>query len=337
MKTSPEVSDTNDTAAQDSRTWDALVGSLRNYAGRPEFADRLAALIAELTPSLLFSKDFTRHFQSWEARGFHLTPVHFYSPMPNTTELDDALWKRERTMAGIAMNDASQLSLLDLWRRFQDEYDVLPLEPPAGAPEAFYLRNPMFGGMDALVLYCMVRHFRPRSIIEVGSGFSTRLFVEAARRNGRTDILCIEPYPDPILKSALPVELVTRRVQDVPVSLFDRLESGDFLFVDSSHTVKTGGDVTHLLLEVFPRLKPGVIVHLHDIYLPRELPKDWVIDQLRFWSEQDLLQAFLAFNNTFEVVIANAYLLLRHEEILRAVFPRADWLGGGSFWIRRVS
>jgi hypothetical protein len=171
----------------------------------------------------------------------------------------------------------------------------------------------------------------------VGSGFSTRLFVEAARRNGPTDILCIEPYPDQILQSALPVELVTRRVQDVPASLFDRLESGDFLFVDSSHTVKTGGDVSHLLLEVFPRLKPGVIVHLHDVYLPRELPKDWVLDQLRFWSEQDLLQAFLAFNNTFEVVLANAYLLLRHEEILRAIFPRADWLGGGSFWIRRVS
>jgi hypothetical protein len=136
-------------------------------------------------------------------------------------------------------------------------------------------------------------------------------------------------------QGSLPVTLIERRVQDVSLSTFDRLESGDFLFIDSSHVLKIGGDVSHLLLEVLPKLKPGVIVHLHDIFLPRQLPKEWVVDQQRFWSEQDLLQAFLAFNGAFEVLLSNAYLQLRHEAVLREVFPRSEWWGGGSFWIRR--
>ena len=239
-------------------------------------------------------------------------------------------------MAAIDMNDRGQVALLRAFKRFEDEYNVLP-QDAADAPERFYLRNPMFGGTDALALYGMVRHFRPRRVIEVGSGFSTRLFVEAARRNGPTDILCIEPYPDAILKrGSLPITLMEQCVQDVSVSTFERLDSGDFLFIDSSHVVRIGGDVSHLLLEVLPQLKPGVIVHLHDIFLPRQPPREWVADQLRFWSEQDLLQAFLAFNGAFEILLSNAYLRLRHEAVMQEVFPRSDWWGGGSFWIRRV-
>jgi len=315
--------------------WDVLVRAVRHYASSGEHTDKIAALVAEIMPGFLDSPDFSKYFHVWESSGFHVTRVHFYSPIPNTAELTDDIWKQESAMAGIDMNDRGQMKLLAACKRFQDEYNILPQEP-TDAPEQFYLRNPMFGGTDALVLYCMVRHFRPRSVIEVGSGFSTRLFVEAAKRNGPTDISCIEPYPDPILKQgSLPVTLIERRVQDVPLSTFDRLESGDFLFIDSSHVLKIGGDVSHLLLEVLPKLKPGVIVHLHDIFLPRQPPKEWVVDQLRFWCEQDLLQAFLAFNRAFEVLLSNAYLRVRHEAVLREVFPRSEWWGGGSFWIRR--
>jgi hypothetical protein len=233
-------------------TWDVLVRAMRHYANGGEHTEKIAALLAEIMPGFLDSPDFSKYFRVWESSGFHVTRVHFYSPIPNTAELTDDIWKQESAMAGIDMNDRGQMKLLAACKRFQDEYNILPQEP-TDAPEQFYLRNPMFGGTDALVLYCLVRHFRPRSVIEVGSGFSTRLFVEAAKRNGPTDISCIEPYPDPILKQgSLPVTLIERRVQDVSLSTFDRLESGDFLFIDSSHVLKIGGDVSHLLLEVLP-------------------------------------------------------------------------------------
>jgi predicted O-methyltransferase YrrM len=316
--------------------WDLLVKAVQHYANGNTHTDKLAALVADIMPGVLHSRDFSKYFQFWQSTGFHVTPVHFYSPIPNTAELPADIWAKETVMAGIDMNDRRQLSLLAAFKRFENEYNALPQEP-TDRPERFYLRNPMFGGTDALVLYCMVRHFQPRSVIEVGAGFSTRLLVEAARCNHPTEIRCIEPWPDPILKQhSLPVTLIEQRVQDVPLSLFERLENRDVLFIDSSHVLKIGGDVSHLLLEVLPRLKPGVIVHLHDIFLPRPQPREWVLDQQRFWCEQELLQAFLAFNGAFEVLLANAYLGLRHQPALREVFPHAEWWGGGSFWIRRV-
>ena len=126
----------------------------------------------------------------------------------------------------------------------------------------------MCDGMDALVLYCMLRHFRPRQVIEVGCGFSDT----AARRGHAAQWADRHPVhravPRSGLEAASPVKLLERRVQDVALSEFERLDSGDFLFIDSSHTLKIGGDVNYLWLEVIPSLKPGVIVHLHDIFLP---------------------------------------------------------------------
>jgi hypothetical protein len=127
-------------------------------------------------------------------------------------------------------------------------------------------------------------------------------------------------------------------VQDVPLDEFTRLEDGDVLFIDTSHVVKTGGDVQYEFLEVLPRLQKGVIVHIHDIYLPAEYPKEWVLDGLTFWSEQYVLQAFLAFNSAFEVVLGGQYLHLYHPDRLHkafALYGGEPWLG--SFWIRRVA
>lgn len=101
---------------------------------------------------------------------------------------------------------------------------------------------------------------------------------------------------------------------------FSQLRSDDILFIDSSHTVKTGGDVNYLFLEVLPRLHPGVIVHAHDIFLPFEYRRDWIIEEFRFWTEQSLLQAFLTFNSEFEVLVANSYLNHCHKEDLRLLF-----------------
>ncbi len=317
--------------------WSAVAAALRRYAAQPDYRDEVARLLAPLLTSYAFLPDYRRYFRLWEEHRVHVTPVHFYSPIPDTRALPDALWERVSDLPGIDMNEPGQLDLLRAFRRFQAEYDAFPHEP-TGAAHAFHFANPMFSGTDALALYGMVRHVRPRRILEVGSGFSTRLSAQALVANGTGELTCIEPYPDDVLRGGFPglTSLLAARVQDVRLETFERLEAGDILFIDSSHVVKCDSDVNRLYLDILPRLAPGVIVHLHDIFLPREYPEDWLRQKFLFWSEQYLLQAFLAFNAAFEVVLANAWLAQNHLDELRATFPRSPWWGaGGSFWMRR--
>jgi Predicted O-methyltransferase len=184
-------------------------------------------------------------------------------------------------------------------------------------------------------------------IVEVGSGFSSIIAAEAIAKNKNSALICIEPFPPDFLRKGFPGlhSLIEKKVEDIDLEFFSQLQSGDILFIDSSHTVRIGGDVNYLFLEVLPRLKPGVIVHVHDIFLPFEYRRDWVMDEFRFWSEQYLLQAFLTFNSEFEVLMANRYLAHRYLDDLKAAFPSLEKLkatlpnsvrwGGGSFWMRR--
>jgi len=160
----------------------------------------------------------------------------------------------------------------------------------------------------------MVRYFKPRLIIEVGSGFSSLVMGRAAAKNGNAPLVCVEPFPREFLRERFPglQTLVERNVEQIDLEFFSQLRSGDILFIDTSHTVRIGGDVNYLFLEVLPRLNPGVIVHVHDIFLPFEYRRDWVLDEFRFWTEQYLLQAFLTFNSEFEVLLANYFLTHYH-------------------------
>ena len=237
------------------------------------------------------------------------------------------------------MNETTQLELLrEHIPKFRDEYEQLPISSP-GKERGFYVNNTLFGGVDALVAYCMVRHFKPRTIIEVGSGFSSLVLGQAAERNKRAGLICIEPFPREFLREGFSGlrSLIEKKVQDIGLEFFSQLESDDILFIDSSHTVKIGSDVNYLFLEVLPRLRPGVIVHVHDIFLPFEYRRDWVLDELRFWSEQYLLQAFLQFNSEFEVLMANSYLNHYYQNDLRVAFPALGSWESGSFWMRRKS
>jgi hypothetical protein len=297
----------------------------------------LSQFIATVMRGCLHSAKFHEIFRLWERHGFHVTPVHFYQPIPDTQSLPDTLWNRPSELLGIDMNNAVQLDLLrHHFPEFRREYDQFPAQP-TGEPGRFYLNNGLFDGTDALVAYCMVRHFQPRLIIEVGSGFSSLVLGDAAVKNGSGSLLCIEPFPREFLRKGFPglQSLIEKKVQDIGLDFFAQLESGDMLVIDSSHTVKIGGDVNYLFLEVLPRLKPGVIVHVHDIFLPFEYRRDWVLDEFRFWTEQYLLQAFLTFNSEFEVLMANSYLNHYQQEDLKATFANSPWWGGGSFWIRR--
>ena len=300
-------------------------------------AAEVAAVVSRLAGPVIQHGSYPEFFRECEALGIHVTPVHFYQPLPDTRTLPESLWQSERATPGIEWNEAVQLQLLTKeFPKLQDEYNALPAGPTAD-PFQFHFNAGLFDGTDALALYCMVRHFRPATVLEIGSGMSSLLTAQAVRKNGNTSLICVEPYPNEQLRQGFPglTRLIVEQVQQVDMGTFESLRANDILFIDSSHVSKIGSDVNYLFLEVLPRLRPGVIVHVHDIFLPLEYRRDWVKEEFRFWNEQYLLQAFLIFNSQFEVIFANSFLGKRHADEMRATFPKSPWWGGGSFWMRR--
>lgn len=256
----------------------------------------------------------------------------YYWPIPDRRTLVDALWSKHSALSGVDMNEAGQLRLLEEFHAsYSSEYAAI---------------DRSFGEVDAQALYCMVRKHRPARVIEIGSGNSTRLTARALLKNaaeqpGTTaaDFTAIEPHPAPEIRAGFPglTRLIESRAQDVPLETFAALRENDVLFIDSSHVLAIGSDVQYEFLEIIPRLRPGVLVHVHDIFLPAEYPKRWVVDG-RFWDEQYLLQAFLAFNESFEVLWAGHWLHLNHPDALAKAFATYDpkRAAPGSFWMRRI-
>lgn len=270
-------------------------------------------------------------------------PGHYYSPIPDPDDLlrrEKQIWAPRPGLTGVDMQIPRQLELLQSLRPHLAAIDYPVDAPPE--PDRYYYMNGMFPVLDAEFLFGALCLFKPKRVIEVGSGFSSLVMADANRRafGGGIDITCIEPYPRDFLVAGVEgiTRLVTSRLQDVDLALFDQLESGDILFIDSSHVCKTGSDVNLLFFEVLPRLKPGVYVHLHDIFLPDEYPKPWVLTEERSWSEQYLLHGFLMFNSQWRVVWMAHYMCTRHSQAVSSVFPRYPALGeGGSFWMQRLN
>ncbi len=287
-------------------------------------------------------------FDFWQRLGFHVTPVHYEEAIPDTRTLPAELWHGSRDMPGVEWNGPAQLALLaELARAHGADYARLP-RARTDDPHQYALQNGSFESVDGELLYALLRRLKPRRVIEVGSGNSTLLTAQALRENAAEapgapppEFTAYEPWPGARLRAGVPglTRLAPLRAQEIPPEAFAALEANDVLFIDSSHVVQVGGDVTHLFFQVLPRLAPGVVVHLHDIFLPREYPRAWVMEQHRFWTEQYLLQAFLQFNREFEVLLSAGWLCAQHPEALAAAIP--SWDAGrsrpGSFWMRRVA
>jgi len=320
------------------RTVRALIERMVAYLSAPRRRANLAPDVGRILQAYTADERYADYFRAWEAQGVHVTRNAFYSPIPDTRALGEELWGRDGALPGVDMNESGQLRLLsEVFPRYRGGCAAVPVEP-TGEPWNFHLNNGTFDGTDALVLYCMVRHLAPRRVLEIGSGFSTRLLAEAARESPSMELVAVDPYPGPVVASGIPglTELVSQPVEALDLERFLALEAGDVLFIDSSHALRCGGDVQFLYLEVLPRLRPGVVVHVHDIFFPREYPRQWLKEHCIFWTEQYLLQAFLAFNTAFEVLFANQYIWQRHPEQFKAAFPMSrPWWGGGSIWLRR--
>jgi hypothetical protein len=275
--------------------------------------------------------------------------VHFYSPIPDIKDLESRkIWEKRSELPGIDFRPTEQLALLEqLGHDFGSECEW-PLTPTA-IPTEFYLKNNSFSYGCASALHTIIRHFKPHYFIEIGSGHSSKIISKALEMNkhdhpSRTsEYIVVDPYPGEMVSTELSLisRLVKEKVESVDPKLFEILGENDILFVDSGHTVRTGSDVNFILLEVLPRLRPGVIIHFHDINLPYEYPKVYFTNpQFRmFWTEAYLLQAFLSFNQEFEILLAMNYIQTDHMSDYCRAFPRfrlADnWANSGSFWIQR--
>lgn len=263
---------------------------------------------------------------------------HYYEPILYPRDLRHSL-AEERPLPGLDLNAAGQLRLLEKLR-YGSELRAIPRT--VSREKRYGYRNDSFKAGDAELLYSMIRHFRPRRLYEIGSGHSTLMAREALIRNERDgapvcEHVCIEPYEHGWLED-IPVKVVRARVEDLDPAFFDKLEAGDILFIDSSHVIRPQGDVVHEYLSLLGRLKPGVVVHVHDIFTPRDYLESWIVNERRMWDEQYLLEAFLSFNTKFEVICAANWLWHRHPEETAKACPVLAAEGGepGSFWFRRV-
>jgi predicted O-methyltransferase YrrM len=278
-------------------------------------------------------------------------PGHYYSPIPSRKDVAEHAVTKFATgpesLAGIDLNVDGQLAMVrtsgpltrDL--TFADEHN---------GDTRYYWENDGFAPGDATALAAMIRHFQPRRIIEVGAGYSTAVMLDVVERYlpRAPRLECIDPEPHRLRSLLRPTDagrLVVHEtlVQRLPTSFFTQLEANDILFIDSSHVLKLGSDVAFLLLDVLPRLAPGVVVHVHDIATSFEYPPEWY-DEGRAWNEAPALRAFLAFNRGYEIILFCDYLVRFHREALAKHMPLAlrqpaalaEGNAAVSFWMRRV-
>ncbi len=282
-------------------------------------------------------------YRLFQENGFHLVRNHYYGVLPDTRKFEAGWWQSVPYAAAFdRVRKADVEAVFAKVLGWADELKALPRQAEAG----FFWNNSMYPPLDAIVLYGMLREYKPQRLLEIGSGYSTEIALLAARHTG-TAIHCVEPYPtEQLLARKDELAGLTRTsLQDAPPHLFAELQAGDLLFIDTTHTVKIGSDVNHLVFNVLPALAPGVLIHIHDIFLPYEYPKRWYDEISIFWNEQYLVLAYLLDNPGIEIVLPTYSLSVDHQESLRQRLKDFDIWGltenlggasGASLWLRKL-
>jgi predicted O-methyltransferase YrrM len=211
--------------------------------------------------------------------------------------------------------------------------------------------GPGYPLLDSMLLYFMIRHIKPKNYIEIGSGVSTYICSLAAKKNEKIgsylDITCIDPYPQENLYKIPNAKFFKDEIQNINLDFFDKLHEGDILFIDSTHILKIDGDVPYLYLEIIPRLENGVIIHIHDIHFPYNIPyppQYYIFGNKRpvFWNEAMLLQAFLSYNDSYKIIMSLPLLryfcedtLKEHISNYQALDQNHAYTHNGSIWIEK--
>jgi Methyltransferase domain len=285
-----------------------------------------------------------RQFAADRDAGTRWPPGHFYSPAASRQEISadrDRIFA-PRALLGINLRSNEQLELLS---RLVPFFGTIPFADERTPPYRYYYRNPSYNYGDAVVYWAMLNHFRPRRIIEVGSGFSSALALDAIDILGLpTACTFIDPYPEAAEQTTAPLRephrIIPTRIQDIDPDEVKSLEEDDLLFIDSSHVLKTGSDVHFELTELLPRLRRGVLVHFHDMFYSFEYPERWTIEENFGWNELYVVHVFLMFNSIFRIEYFNQYVARKYaaelQKILPAQAPRVLLNPGGGLWLRRV-
>lgn len=302
-------------------------------------ADAVVLLKKHLLPNVYAGPEtqFER-FVDNERNGFHLLPVHFYSPVPTLSRLPLAFFTRKSKMSGIDMNVKGQTQFLRDCEPFRNEFDHEFSQSQVSEYQYFW-DNSNYRRGDGSVLHCMIRSMKPRRIVELGSGDTTKLMSHASvlnRREGtNTTVFVVDPANKVGTTKGLEAVISNTHVPAQALhseALNSLLGDRGLLFVDTTHVATIGSDVTHILLELVPTVPKGTVIHFHDIFLPKHYPRAWVEDKLRFWNEQYMLQAFLVGNSAFEVLYACTWFSDSYPHLFQSTIYR----GGGCFWIRKL-
>lgn len=267
---------------------------------------------------------------------------HFYSPVISIEDVKNrqaSIWKNVAIdgIAGIDLRTEEQKALL---REFTAFYQEMPFKAEQQQGLRYYFDNEYYTYTDGIVLYSMMRYFKPKRIIEIGSGFSSTVMLDTNQLffDNQIDLTFIEPYPKRLLSLVSAEDrqrttIIESDVQAIPLDVFQKLQSGDMLFVDSTHVSKTGSDVNYILFEILPVLNPGVLIHFHDIFYPFEYPKDWVFRGFN-WNEDYIVKAFLMYNDKFKIKLFSEYLHTHHKDSFSGL-PLTYKNFGGNLWIEK--
>jgi hypothetical protein len=295
----------------------------------------MGSLAAELlTPSSL--EDSGVRARLWR-HGIGAQPKGFYSSLVDPADLRE-VGQPIVMDHGLRLNaDGQRRYLSDVFPKYRTEYAAIPVSRPLNwaASPRFYLGNDAFENVDALSYWGMIRFHQPNRIVEIGSGFSTLLAAEAVRQNGVGRVTAIDPFPrEFVRRNDLGIELVIEPVEDVVPQLILSLNRGDIVFVDSSHVIRQHGDVTWFFLQILPRLRDGVLVHIHDVHFPFDYPLEFIKSRNVYWTEQYMLHAYLMKNYIDEVLFSSRYSSHVYPAETRAAFPTTAKVDGSSFWMR---
>jgi len=268
-------------------------------------------------------------------------PGHYYSPIPSRDDILSYIKSKRPpndAIPGIELNKDRQYKLL---RECINFYHDIPFPEKPTPGHRYYYDNPWFSYSDAIFLYCFLRKFTPKRIIEIGSGFSSAAMLDTIDSifPQKPEITFVEPYPERLLSllkdgDRKRIKLIDKKVQEVPPDVLLSLKSGDLLFIDSSHVVKCNSDLHFLMFEILPYLKPGVFVHFHDVFYPFEYPPEWLMEG-RYWNENYFLHAFLMYNSEWQIIFFNTYIHYIFGDLIKEKMPLCTKNPGGSLYIQR--
>ena len=289
--------------------------------------------LSKILKGFLFAPSVLRKFM--QQHGVTLTPSNYYSEIPTVQEIEESFRGESLTYCNELFDKEKMADFLAVLMAFAEEFDP-PVDPLDGETSKYAWKNPMLSFSDAMSYYSIVRKEQPRNVVEIGSGFSSLVAMEAIKKNGHGNLTCIEPYPRDFIVDNKDVTLVSKKAQEITADyLNDILVDGDILFIDSTHTVKHGSDCLQIYLNLLPAIKSNVMIHVHDIHLPNPLPLSHLRDRQIYWTEQYLLGAYLTDNSRTELLYSSAFNLSKNRALLDKLMHGRFPAGGASMWFKQ--